>query len=95
MVEVLVVESVVVEAVVVESVVVDAVVVESVVVELVVVESVVVVLVDSRQTVGSGSSPSNSSLWLSAFPIKEEKTILPLIWLKVVLASAKGASTEP
>lgn len=60
------------ELVVVE-VVVDVVVVVVVVVELVVVESA------SRHTVGSGSSPVNSSLWLSALPVKDSKTMLPLI----------------
>ena len=97
-----VVEDVVV-VVVVEEVVVDEVVevVEDVVEEVVddvvedVVEEVVEEVVISWHTVGSGSSPVNSSLWLSALPVKESKMMLPLIWLKVVVAAAKGASTEP
>lgn len=58
------------------------VVLELVVVLLVVVVVVVlevVLLVLKRHTVGSGSSPINNSLWLSAFP----------------LAVANGANTEP
>ena len=39
----------------------------------------VVLVVVSRQIVGSGSSPANSSLWLSEFPVNESNTILPLI----------------
>ena len=62
---------------------------------VVLVLELVVVLVVSRQAVASGSSPINNSLGLSALPEKRSKMILPLIWLNVVLAAAKGASTEP
>ena len=72
------------------------------VVEVVVVLDVVLVvvlavveLVVKRQTVGSGSSPINNSLWLSALPLNVSKIILPFIWLNVVLAVANGARTEP
>ena len=39
----------------------------------------VVLLVVRRQTVGSGNSPMNSSLWLSAFPVNVSNMMLPLI----------------
>lgn len=65
------------------------------VVEVVEVVLVVVLVVGTRQPRGSGSAPSNNSLWLSALPEKLSKMMLPLIWLKVVAAAAKGARTEP
>ena len=92
---VVVVELEVVLLLVVEVVLLAVVVLEVVLLVVVVVVVLEVVLLLIRQTVGSGSSPRNSSLWLSALPEKDSSIILPLIWLKVVLAAAKGARTEP
>lgn len=59
--------------------VVEVVVLLVVVVLVVLLEVLVVLLVVRRQTVGSGNSPMNSSLWLSAFPVNVSNMMLPLI----------------
>lgn len=59
--------------------VVEVVVLLVVVVLVVLLVVLVVLLVVRRQTVGSGNSPMNSSLWLSAFPVNVSNMMLPSI----------------